>query len=118
MRSEVSAAGGDDDQIHKDEHSVVAPAVGARFAPETDVPGKYFLLYGAEHNQNQSDGGELCENARNYSETASELSCTQKNCETLSHPNVLAPLRRILKMFAAAGDEHDANHQAQQQKSN
>jgi hypothetical protein len=69
--SQVSAAGGDDNQIHNDEHSVVTPAVGPRFAPEAGVPSKYFLLYGANHNQNQTDGGELCENARNYSEAAS-----------------------------------------------
>ena len=41
--SQVSAAGGDDNQIHNDEHSVVTPAVGPRFAPEAGVPSKYFL---------------------------------------------------------------------------
>lgn len=48
----VSAAGGDDNQIHNDEHGVVTPAVRPRFAPEASVPGKYFLLDGAEHKQN------------------------------------------------------------------
>jgi hypothetical protein len=66
--SQISVAGGDDNQIHNDEHDVVTPAVGPRFALEAGVPSKYFLLYGAEHKQNQTDGGELCENARNYSE--------------------------------------------------
>jgi hypothetical protein len=35
------------------------------------LPSKHFLLYGAQHKQNQTDGGELCESARDYSETAS-----------------------------------------------
>ena len=114
--SQVPAAGGDDNQVHNHEHGLVTPAVGPRFSPEAGAPSKYFLLHRAEHDQNQTNGGELCENARNYSEAASQLCCTQKNCEALAHPNVLASRCRVFQMFVAARDEHHANYHTQEQQ--
>src|SRR5450755_3846763 len=96
--SQVSAAGGGDNPIHKNEHSVVTPAVGPRFAPEAGVPSKYFLLYDAEHNQNQADGGELCENARNYSEAAATIRTAIKD------PDCPLPITIASKFFFMSAD--------------
>src|SRR5262249_43338626 len=45
----VSAAGGDDDQVHEQEHQVIMPAVGAVLAPEAGLPDEDLFLDCAEH---------------------------------------------------------------------
>jgi len=112
----VSTARGNDHQIHHDHHQVVAPAVGAEFAPEACVPDKYFLLDRAQQQQNQADGGELRQNPRDYTQCTRTLRRAQKDCEALAHSDAFASRGRVFQMIVAAGDEHDANHQAQEEQ--
>jgi len=45
----VPATGGDDNEIHHDEHDFVAPAIRAGFSPKASLPNENLLLNRAEH---------------------------------------------------------------------
>ena len=60
----VSASGSDDNEVHDDKHRVVAPSICSRFTPETGLPDENLFPDRAEHDQNQADGSELSEEAK------------------------------------------------------
>jgi hypothetical protein len=75
----VSAAIGEsDDQVHQDNHQVVMPA-GAFLAPEAGEPGENLFLDRAEHDEDETEGGQLSQDSEGHAETgkAGEL---RENC--------------------------------------
>src|ERR671916_274731 len=55
-------ASGRDDKAHYDEHQIVVPPV-AVLAPESCLPDEDLLLNCTEHDQDQTDGGELAQDS-------------------------------------------------------
>jgi len=54
-------------------------------APEPRVPYEDFFLDGAQHDENESDRGELSESAKGYAKPAGDFCNTQENGEALAH---------------------------------
>ena len=66
-------AAGENDEIHDDEHGVVAPAVCSRFAPEASVPGENLFPDRSQHDEDQPDGSELSKNPKRHPQPSGEL---------------------------------------------
>ena len=113
----IAAAGGQDDEIHDDEHDFVAPSVGAGTSPEARAPEEDLFLSGAEHDENQADGGELGQDAEGKAEPGGEFRGTQKNREGLAHADALAARFGVFEMVEPAGEKDKSNHEAEEQKS-
>jgi hypothetical protein len=112
----LAAVSEGDDQIHKNENQVVMPA-GALVAPESDVPGEDLFPDGAEHDEDQTAGGELSENPERHTQTSGKFRGAEKNRKWLRHANALGACRGIFEVAVAAGNEDEADHQPQQQDS-
>ena len=80
------------------------------------MPNKRLLLDCAEHDQNQTDGGEIALDAKDNSETSGQLSCSQEDREAFTHSDVFASLLRVFEVFPSAHDEHEPDHDAQQKE--
>ena len=66
--------------------------------PHEDLP-----LDGAKHDQNQHDGGELGENAKDDTERASEFCSPQKDGKPLTHADTFAALIGLGHVGPTAG---------------
>src|SRR5437667_4158 len=65
QQNEVAAAGQENHEIHHEQHEVVVPAV-CPASPKADLPHEDLLLYRTEHEEDQPDGGELCEDPERH----------------------------------------------------
>jgi len=84
--------------------------------PEAGAPNENLFLNCAEHEQDQTDGSELSEDAKDHSEPSGKLSRAQKNRKTFSGLNVFAPRLGIFDVVPATGDKHNPNHETQKEK--
>ena len=71
---EITASSGENDEIHDEKHGVVAPAVRSGFASEAGAPHENLLPDRTEHDEDQTDGSELSENAKHHPQPSSEFS--------------------------------------------
>ena len=110
LQDQASAAGSRDDEVHDDHHAVVAPAIGAMFSPETGFPFNDFFLNGAEHDQNQPDGGELGENAKEHPQSSGAFGGSEKAGKTFAHLDVFAARFGVRGVFPSAGKEDQSDH--------
>ena len=116
LHQDVGAAVGEGDkQVHQYEHEVVVPA-GAFFAPKTGVPGGDFFPDGAEHDQDQPEGGKLCEDAKGDAKPSGEFADAEEDCEALRHPDAFRASFWIFEVAVAARHEDEADHQAQKKQ--
>src|SRR5438445_8931926 len=100
-------------EIHHEQHQVVVPAVAA---PEAAIPHEDLLLYRAEHDQDQPNGGELCENPERHPGAAQQLRRTEKDREAGAGTDAAGACHRVLEMIQAAREEHHGDHEPQQQQ--
>src|SRR5271166_5127986 len=111
----LSAVCEGDHQIHQDEHQVIVPAVGF-LSPESGVPGEDFLLDRSQHEEDQSESGELCEDAKGDTQGARNLGGPEENREAFRHLDALRARLGVLQMAVAAGDENEAHHKSKQEQ--
>jgi hypothetical protein len=113
---QVPAARGGNNQVHCDNHCVIAPAIGTRFAPEARMPDEHLFLDCTKHYENQTDGSELDEDASDYPESSGALRGTEENRERLAYSNVLASRAGVFEIVPSACDKNQTNHEAQEQE--
>lgn len=111
----AAAIGEKDEQVHEDEDQVVMPA-GGFFSPEAGVPDEDFFLDGAEHDEDEADGGDLGEDAEGNSEGAGHLADAENDGESLAHSDAAGAGFGIFQVAVAAGGEDKSDHQADQQE--
>src|SRR5207253_4369807 len=100
-------------EIHHEQHQVVVPAVAA---PKAALPHEDLLLYRAEHDQNQPDGGELCQDPERHPGAAEQLRRAEKHGEARAHADAVRARHRVLQMIHTAREEHHGDHEPQQQQ--
>jgi len=84
-------------------------------APEAGVPGKDLFVNGSKHDEDESDGGELLEDAEDYSETACEFRRTENDRKPFAHADALSPSGGIFQVAPSTGEEDNADHEAEQE---
>jgi hypothetical protein len=80
-------------------------------APESCLPDEYLLLDCTEHDQDQTDGGELREDSKGYGEPAGQLSDTKEAGECRTLPDTRSAGDRVPGMAPATGHEDEAYQQ-------
>src|SRR6059058_791630 len=100
-------------EIHHEQHQVVVPAVAT---PEAALPHEDLLLYRAEHDQHEPDGGELRQDPERHAGAAEHLGRTEKHREAGARADALGAGHRVLQMIQAAREEHHSHHEPQQQQ--
>src|SRR2546430_16604607 len=86
-------------EIHHEQHQVVVPAVAT---PEAALPHEDLLLYRAEHDQHEPDGGELRQDPERHAGAAEHLGRTEKHREAGARADALGAGHRVLQMIQAA----------------
>src|SRR5713226_4313947 len=112
---EPAAAGCDDHHVHDEQHQVIMPAVRLA-APKADLPHEDLLLNRAQHDEAQSDGGELGEDAECDAHAPEDLGSAQKDGETRGRTDALCALGGMFQVIPAAIEEDDGDHQSQEQE--
>src|SRR2546425_4974142 len=115
QQNEVAAAGQENHEIHHEQHEVVVPAV-CPASPKADLPHEDLLLYRTEHEQDQPEGGELCEDPERHAHAPEDFRGAEKDREPGARPDALRPLGGVLEVMPAAIEEHDGDHEPQQQQ--
>src|SRR5437016_10327574 len=100
-------------EIHHEQHQVIVPAVAA---PKAALPHEDLLLYRAEHDQDQPNGGELCQDPERHRGAAQQLRRAEKDREAGAGTDAAGACHRVLEMIQAAREEHHGDHEPQQQQ--
>src|SRR3989442_77198 len=85
-------------------------------APKAGLPHEDLLLNRAQHDEAQSDGGELGEDAECDTHATEDLGRAQKDGETRARTDALCALGRMFQVIPAAIKEDDGDHQTQEQE--
>src|SRR5579864_5143552 len=93
-----------DDEVHENEHQFVVPA-GGLLAPESGVPAGNLSLDSAEHDQDESESGELGENSSGDAQTSGEFRDAEEDGERFWHLDALGTGFGVLQVAVSAGDE-------------
>src|ERR1700730_15122581 len=110
-----STVGEENHKIHNHQEKVVMPA-RSFLAPESRVPYEDFFLDGSQHDENESDRGELSENAKGYANPAGDFCNTQENGEAPAHSDAFTPGVWIFQVAVATGNENHPDHETHQQQ--
>jgi len=74
------------DEVHQDDHEIVMPA-GGLLTPEAGVPDENFFLDGAEHDEDETESGELGEDSEGDAQAAGDFGDAEEDGEGLGHPD-------------------------------
>src|SRR5213080_3801261 len=83
-----------DGEIHHEQHQVIVPTVRP-VAPKTRLPHEDLLLYRAEHDQDQTDGGELRQDSQSHAGAAEQLRRPEKQREARARADAARAGHRI-----------------------
>jgi hypothetical protein len=71
-------------------------------------------LYRPEHQEDQTDGGELNQHPERHAHTPEDFRGAQKDREPGARPDALGPLGGVPEMMPPAIEEHDGDHEPQE----
>jgi len=89
---------------------------GGLLTPEAGVPDENFFLDGAEHDEDETESGELGEDSEGDAQAAGDFGDAEEDGEGLGHPDAFGAGGGIFKVGVAAGDKDESDHEAQQQE--
>src|SRR5436190_1022823 len=112
---EAAAPRHENHEVHHQEHQVVVPAVSS-LAPKTGLPDEDLLLDRPEHDQDQSDRGELNEGAECDPQASEHLTGAEHDREAATDADALGTFGGVFEVIQAAGEEHHCDHQSQEQE--
>src|SRR5207244_4946345 len=95
-------------EIPHEQHEVVVPAL-CPASPKADLPHEDLLFYRTEHEQDQPEGGELCEDPERHAHAPEDFRGAEKDREPGARPDALRPLGGGPEVTPHALEEQDVN---------
>src|SRR5262249_42580172 len=115
-KHEGAGAEAEDDEVHDDEEQLVVPALGA-LAPEAGLPHEDFFLDGAEHDEDEADGGPARENSGGQAESAGQFSDPKEQRHAFAQADAFGASFEMGDVAPAAETECGGQHQAHEEQS-